>query len=258
MNRERFWQALQALVTALAVLVGLQVVPPPTTPPDVTPPVEPEPRPPRPAPPKPEPKEPDPDPWNAIVRIGSGNVGCSATVIGPKRPDGRYWVLSAAHCVERTGQRWTMKFRDGRTGGLTVVNFNRTSDFAWMVTDADSVVYPYALLAEKTPPNGAGIYHGGFGTDVPGNKENGTLVAQPNSEGQVQMRLSVSSGDSGGGIAWDMNGQVISCVCCTTGRGQFADVWGASVESIRRGQTTNMNLEEWIPTPIPLKMPPKE
>lgn len=239
-----------AALAALATRWGLPAPPPPPIiieqPPD---------KPPLPDAP---PKEPDPDPLAAIVRISSGNVGCSATVIGPRRPDGRYWVLTAAHCVNGTGQRWTMKFRDGRSIGAVVTNFNRTADFAWMVTDANNVVLPHALMAESSPPVGTRIWHAGFGVDVPANREDGTVLATADGNGQIRMRLSVSSGDSGGGIVYDQSGRIVSTVCCTTRRGATADVWGAAPEVFRPGQRDNVDLDDWRPLEVPERMPVKE
>ena len=135
-TRERLVNWLIAIAAAIAAAIGARYgieIPPP--PPVVIPD-----QPTRPPAPDTPPTEPTPDPLGAIVRISSGNVGCSATVIGPRRPDGRYWVLSAAHCVNGAGQRWTMRFRDGRQTGAVVVNFNRAADWAWLVTDANNLI----------------------------------------------------------------------------------------------------------------------
>lgn len=251
---------LRSLITAVIViagtLLGLQVVPPkppePPKPPDIILPPSPQP----PAPQPPSPPEPKPDALAAIVRLSADGTGCSGVVIGPRRADGRFWVLTAAHCVNRNGQHWLMRFRDGRSAGAVVVNFNRQADYAWCLTDSNTETLPFALLAESSPPPGTPIWHAGFGVDVPGNTEHGTVTGPPNTDGQIQMSLSVSSGDSGGGIAITADGRIVSCVCCTTRRGAKADVWGASTESIRRGQVAQVSLEEWTPLPIPLREVP--
>jgi len=134
----------------------------------------------------------------------------------------------------------------------------KTSDHAWGATDASDANYPHALLADATPPVGTKIWHAGYGVDVPANREDGTITAGRDSNGQIRMRLSVSSGDSGGGIVIDSNGRVVSNVCCTSGRGQMADVWGASVESMRAGQSDVAALDEWKPIEVPLRMAPKQ
>lgn len=244
---------IAVLAAALAALGARWGIPVPPLPPIVV-----EPQPPTPPPPDKPPTEPTPDPLAAIVRISSGNVGCSATVIGPRRPDGRYWVLTAAHCCNATGQRWTMRFRDGRTSGMQVVNFNRQSDWAWCVTDANNLTLPHALLAEKSPAVGTRIWHAGYGVDIPANREDGEVLSGPDSNGQIRMRLSVSSGDSGGGIVFDESGRIISTVCCTSRRGAVADVWGASPESFRPGMRDTVDVDEWHPLEVPERMPPKE
>lgn len=221
------------------------------------------PTPPAPVPPTPEqpPAQmpvaptPKPDTLQAIMRISRPGVGCSATIIGPKRVDGRYWVLTAAHCTQGLNERWTGKLRNGTTVGFVIVARNTTSDWAWGITDANGEQLPFALLAEKTPPVGTPVWHAGYGVDKPGNREDGKVVSGYNSEGQVEFDLSVSSGDSGGGIVIDSDGAVVSAVCCTTGPGQRARVWGCSPESARRGQVVQTNLDEWAPLPIPTRMP---
>jgi hypothetical protein len=121
-----------------------------------------------PVPPKPDPK-PDPkppgdgklDPVNALGRIRFGSAGCTATVIGPRRPDGRWDVLTAAHCVSGVGARGTMTLKDGRSFGLRVVAHHRTPDVAWCVTDEEIANLPYALIAAKNPePVDGGLAHG--------------------------------------------------------------------------------------------------
>lgn len=252
-TRERLINWLIAVAAAIAAAIGarwgIEIPPPPMPIPDQEQPAP---------PPDKPPAEPTPDPLAAIVRISSGNTGCSATVIGPRRPDGRYWVLSAAHCVSGAGQRWSMRFRDGRVVGAVVVNFNRQADWCWMATDANNVTLPHALLADQTPAVGTRLWHAGFGVDVPGNREDGELLAHADGNGQIRMRLSVSSGDSGGGIVVDQNGRIVSTVCCTTRRGSVADVWGASPESIRAGMRDTVDLDEWKPIELPLKVLPKE
>lgn len=251
-RREKLIQAaaLFAATFAAAFLARYGVViPPPVVPPPVvtiTPPVAPPPR----------PADADPDPTRAIARIQFGNAGCTATVIGPRREDGKWWVLTASHCVSQIGQTGSMRMLDGRTFVLRAIVLDRTSDCCWCETSRDDVSLPFALLADRSPDVGARVWHAGYGVDRPGNREEGTVAAPPNADGQIQMKLSVSSGDSGGGICLTTDGRVVSCVCCTTSRGNLADVWGASVESIRKLQPTTHVWDEWTPVDVPTRMPP--
>lgn len=262
---ERPWlrMVLIAIASALLSTLGINVVPParpspvppPTSPapPDTTPPVPimPAPVPPPPVvPPKPSPNTPA-----AIVRITFGNSGCSATVIGDRNADGTYDVLTAAHCVSSIGQRGTMRLKDGRTGGIRVVNIDRKADVCWCVTEVNSEVYPFAVLAATTPAIGTRVWHAGYGVDIPGNREDGVVEAGQDGNGQVRYRLSVSSGDSGGGICVNEKNEVLSPVCCTTARGQVAQVWGASPESCARARPTTMVMDDWKPIEIPQRMP---
>lgn len=173
-----------------------------------------------------------PDPRNAIVRISARGAGCSATIIGPRRKDGRYDVLTAAHCVRAGGEKWRIEFRDGKTASFTVNATDDTSDCAWGVTDEDIGELPFALLAERSPAIGERVWHSGWGIRVPGNLESGTVIGRRDSRNQIAMRLSVSSGDSGGGIAQHSDGRIVSVVCCTVGRGFDVETNGASVEAM--------------------------
>jgi hypothetical protein len=210
-----------------------------------------------PTPPKPDPKPPGGDgkldPVAALGRIRFGSAGCTATVIGPRRSDGRWDVLTAAHCVNGVGQRGTMSLKDGRSLGIKVVARQSGPDVAWCVTEDVVDALPYALVAEANPLPGTPIWHMGYGVDKPGNREDGTVTGGENSNGQLRMSLSVSSGDSGGGIFRTDTNEVISTVCCTSGVGRQVAMYGASTEAIRRTRPTNVTVdEEWTPIQIPL------
>lgn len=255
--QSKWWQLAAAILAAVLATLGNRQFPGPqppiTLPPIVLPPVAP-PAPAEPAP-KTPPAPPKADPLAAIGRIQFGNAGCTATIIGPRLADGRYWALTAAHCVSAKGQRGSMRLRDGRSFGLVVQAIDRESDCCWCLTDTNAQELPHATVARSSPAVGSRIWHAGYGVDVPGNREDGTVEAGPNAEGQIRMRLSVSSGDSGGGICLNDSGEVISCVCCTTERGAVAQVWGASPEAIHRLKPAFAVSEEWTPLEIPHRMP---
>lgn len=200
-----------------------------------------------------KPPAPKPDAPRAIARIQFGNSGCTATIIGPRREDGRWWVLTAAHCIKSVGQHGSMRLLDGRTTGIVVAALDRTSDCCWCYTEANSETFPFAHLAERSPPVGSKVWHAGYGVHVPGNREDGAVEALPDSNGQVRFRLSVSPGDSGGGICLNESGEVVSPVCCTTNLGAPGSVWGASPESARRLKPTTMVLDDWTPVEMPLR-----
>lgn len=251
----------QALMIALAVLAarfGIPIPPPVVPPGAIPPPVAPAPSPPEFQPPVVPPviPQPMPNPPGAIGRIQFGRNGCSCTVIGPRRVDGRWWVLTAAHCIERVGQAGMMKLRDGRTVAVTVVSYDRTCDAAWLQTETRNEEYPYAFLADSSPPLGAPVWHAGFGVDKPGNRELGKVVGLADKSGKLRFTLSVSSGDSGGGIVLDERGYVVSCVCCTSERGRVgATTWGTSPESALATRPTTLVNDpwpEWTPIEVPV------
>jgi hypothetical protein len=226
---------------------------PPTSPPSnspTSPPSSSPTTPPAPAPaPAPAPKL---DPVAAIGRITFGRSGCTAAPIEPRRPDGRYLVLTAAHCVTEVGQRGTLVMKDRRTVGVQVVALDKTADVCWLITDSTTEVLPTLRLADRSPAPGARVWHAGYGVDRPANREDGTVSDTRTSSGKIGFRINVSSGDSGGPIIMTDGGEVVSCVCCTTERGALADVFGASPEAIRRLRPTVVDDVDWAPAPIPL------
>jgi len=181
----------------------------------------------KPAPPPPPQPKPH-SPVEAIVKIRFGSAGCTATIIGPQRSDGRWDVLSAAHCISGVGANGQMVLKDGRSYKLTVAKVNRTADISWLLSEPIAEQLPSAALATTAPPPGTKIWHMGYGFHLPGNREDGTINSAIDSNGQIRMKLNVSSGDSGGGIFHADTGELVACVCCTSGIAKFADVWGGS------------------------------
>lgn len=149
-----------------------------------------------------------------------------------------------------------MWLADGSKIGLTFVSADDTSDHCWLVTTLPQKGIPYALLATADPKPGDTIWHCGFGTDKPGNLERGTVIAGTDGNGQCRYSLSVSHGDSGGGIALDTSGRVLSPVCCTTRTDAVGDVWGCSplVAAKRLAQGWEVS-GEWHPIEVPMRMP---
>lgn len=237
-----------AVLSAYLARYGIYI--PPHVPEQQPAPQQPAPQ--QPAPPKVEPQQ-QPNAPAAIVRITFGNAGCSATIIGPRREDGRWWVLTAAHCIGGQGQRGQMKLLDGRTFALSVVAFDKVSDCCWCVTAERVEALPFALLAKSSPNAGARVWHAGYGFDRPGNREDGEVIGSAPADGQIVMTLNVSSGDSGGGILLDGTNEVVSCVCCTTHIAARGKVWGASPESIAKLQRAGAANVEWEPCPMPTR-----
>lgn len=190
-------------------------------------------------------------PWDAIGRIQIGSYGCSATIIGKRLASGEYDLLSAAHCLPAGIKTGVMRLENGKQFGIVLTAINRETDCAWLRTIGDVGELPYADLAENLPAEGEQVWHGGYGEHNPRNKESGTVVRSTNDKGQSQFWISVSSGDSGGGIVCDKTGKVLSSVCCTTQKNARADVWGCSVNSIRSLRPKeNVNAFEWTPVDI--------
>lgn len=194
--------------------------------------------------PPPQPVPPPPgaaDAINATAKFRTGNTGCTATVVGPRRSDGKWDVLIAAHCVSGVGTKGRLYFKDGREVSVTVRVIARGPDLCWMVTD-ESINLPYALLAKDLPQIGTRVWHQGYGVDRPGNRETGQVVSGESQSGQLSMKLSVSSGDSGSGIFREDTNELVSVVCCY---GQGKTYGGSCVQAERlRGAADYLVVEE--------------
>ena len=205
--------------------------PPPTVPaPPATKP-DPEPAP----PPKPEPTK---EPIRAVVRVIMSGGYCSGTIVGAPRKDGTVTIVTAAHCLRAVGERVTLHTLhdtgNTRSFAATAIAIDRTADAAILVSESPQPGLPWLPLATETPEVNTAIWHAGFGQDQPGNVEKGRVLAKPNRDGQTQYWLSVSPGDSGGGIMLDSQGRLLSPVCCTTNLAAPGNVWGAAPEVLQR------------------------
>lgn len=249
-RREPWRSVILAVLTALLTIVGGNTVSYWGCAPFPTPPS------PQPQPEKPPGKPPEnpPDPFNAICKVIMTGGYCSGTIVGPRRPDGRWHIVSAAHCFRRVGESATIVTRAGQTFHATVLAINRQADCAILLTDEVQGL-AYAQIAEEIPPVGSKVWHAGYGFDKPGNREEGALLAAEDTNGQLRYRLSVSNGDSGGGIVLDGNGKLLSPVCCTTHIARVGDVWGASPRVIRQMIAQPTQYVGVPPVPMPLRWP---
>lgn len=184
---------------------------------------------PDPAPGGPKPAPTGADPAKATCKLRFGNSGCTATIIGPRRDDGYWSALTAAHCTGGVGSVGQITLPDARTFPVKVTARDTNADVTWLrIEDASLSALPYAILATTSPAVGTNVWHQGYGVDKPGNRETGKVSAGEDSNGQLQFQLSVSSGDSGSGIFREDNGDLVGVVCCTSARGAKVTMWGGS------------------------------
>lgn len=178
-----------------------------------------------------------PDPVKATAKLRIGNAGCTATVIGPRRNDGFWDALTAAHCLPSGFSSGKIEMKDGRSFPVRIGSKNATSDLLWLIVETKEEI-DYALLSKSIPPLGSAVWHNGYGYDKPGNIERGTVTALESSQGQLRFTLNVSSGDSGGGIFSEETGELVAAVCCTTRIAGTGSVYGGScvVASRMRGK----------------------
>jgi len=172
------------------------------------------------------------DPQAAIGRISFGNTGCTATCVGPvHRDDEEIFFVTAAHCVQ-IGDRGAFLFRDGRRVNVECVTRNRQADVAWLKASRPKGTIPWIYISSAPPEEGSAVFHCGFGVHVPGNLEKGKYLGISGDGRQLTYKISVSPGDSGGGIVLTSKGYLLSPVCCTTRLGASGTVWGATPAEI--------------------------
>jgi hypothetical protein len=187
--------------------------------------------PPAPAPPSPRP---NPSPMAALGAITFDHKGCTATILGPRRTDGRWDILTAAHCTASIGDKGSLTLKDARRLAVTVTVRNPAADLAWLVTeDATLADLPFAVLADSDPLPGTSVWHAGYGQDNPGVPKEGTVLGGPHTDGNLSLSLSVSHGDSGGGIFRTDTNELIAVVSRTTNIGQRALMFGCAASTAR-------------------------
>jgi hypothetical protein len=204
--------------------------------------------------PKPEEPKPEKNACEAIVKVIMAGGYCSGTIIGPPPSDNRWTIVSASHCFRRVGEQVEFMTRRGIAGRAIVIAINRKSDCAILKTE-EFVRLPFIMLADSIPQVGEKVFHCGYGVHLPGNREDGTVLSGEDSNGQIRYRLSVSHGDSGGGIVSTEDGKLLSPVCCTTRIAGVGDVWGASPRVIRDMVTSPASFASDLE---PIQMPIRE
>lgn len=130
----------------------------------------------------------------------------SATVIGPRREDGRWHVLTAAHVlspaprmpVPRGTVGW-LTLKDGRTVSLSVVDADPALDVALMVTRLPWKSLPHAPLAKEAPKEGDRVWHCGYSPYAQGRVRD-LVVAKGLFVNATPFHGEVGHGDSGGGV----------------------------------------------------------
>jgi S1-C subfamily serine protease len=157
-------------------------------------------------------------------RVEQSSCG-TATVVWPRRADGRWDVLTAAHCFPDGKTEGTVTLKDGRTFAVTLTHRCERSDLAWCVTRRKSCFMPWAKLGQDAKP-GDRVWHNGFGWDKPGNTERGTSTGGNGHEPAPRLffELNVSQGDSGGGVFDAQTGLLVGVVSSTSAPAQKASM----------------------------------
>lgn len=191
------------------------------------------------------------DPAGATGQLRVGNSGCTASVIYPRRADGKWDVLTASHCTSGPGTKGILTLKNGKMLALTVVGRYPGPDLTWFVTDQVHDDLPWVEIADENPGPGTAVYHIGYGVDRPQNREDGSVQESENPDGQSRFLLSVSSGDSGGPIFRSDNHKVVGTVCCTESKGSKVSMWACSARVIKLNRPGRATEDGWIPLPIP-------
>lgn len=199
----------------------------------------------------PPPVVPKADPMGARVKLRTTKGGCTGVVINEQRPDGRYLVATASHCVGRVGESASGVLPSGEQIQLVVQSIDRRSDCAWMLTAPTPHALPFARLAAAPPTPGRRVWVAGYGVQAPGVQRWGTFIGGPSPDGQLNYRIAVSPGDSGGPIVDDETGEVYGVVCCTASFGVDASVFAAGPAALRAAMPKGV-LDEADSVPVPL------
>jgi len=195
--------------------------------PDPKPKPEPDPKPKPTPPPEPTPKEKRENAINSVVKIRTQYSLCSATIVF--QFESQVTLFTAAHCVSRQGQVFDVETRSGVKFQATVAAFDRKSDLAVLLAKYSGKL-PYTPIA-RGYKLGEKVFHCGFGRHIPGNVEEGELISI--GDYQNAYSLSVSPGDSGGGI-FNADGEWMGAVCCTTNLDRVGTVWAGNVYALKR------------------------
>lgn len=201
---------------------------------------------------KKEPPKPMPNPKPAIYRIQFGNAGCSATALLPRRSDGRWELLTAAHCINKVGQAGNVTLHDGSKIGVKVASVDPKADLVWLVTDSGTLTLNAACLAADFPAKGSRVWQAGFGRTRPGERKDGTVNAGVQSDGQGMFGLLVDHGDSGGGIFSTDTGELVAAVSSTTAPGKEGTVWGGSCVAAVKLRP-KVGTSDWSPATMPTR-----
>lgn len=176
----------------------------------------------------------------AVGKFVVGSEHGTATVIAPRRKDGRWDVLTVAHCV-LDARRGTLHTQFGERITLVVGRVDVSHDLAWMVTERDDLDLYAAKLAEAPAKEGDEVWvcghAAGYGPDVEGLRREGKVGGRAFRR-RDHFLLPVTFGDSGSAI-FDSRGRVVGVVCSTRQprgpRGPVvSDVLGSPFEEIVR------------------------
>lgn len=244
MKRIPWAEFIAALTAALIALLTARQLPTPLVPPVPPPP---------PAPVAP----PATDAKDAIGRLVFSGGYCSATPITALSDGKTQTLLTASHCLKTVGEVCQFFTRGGRMVSCRVTAINREADAGLLVTELLSEPLAYLNLAATTPAAGTDVFQAGWGIDVPGNVERGHVLQRDSGQGQVIYELSVSPGDSGGGICVTASGEVLSPVCCTTNLAAVGQVWGARPEEVHKMIASPASFVDVPPSRMPARSPVK-
>lgn len=202
---------LLAVIAVIAAFREPKITPPvPQAPPAA---VSPAPTPPTvvPLPPPPQAPAPAPNPKGAICRIQFGNASCTATFIGPRRNDGTFDILSAAHCIRGKGKYGVAISKTHGRIKIKVTAADVQGDVCWLRTE-QSIDHPFAILSSTNPEPGMRVWHEGYGVDRPGSHEEGVVLRLGGVKGGWQVRIAMSPGDSGSGLFGLDDGKVYGTI----------------------------------------------
>jgi len=173
------------------------------------------------------------DPARAAVRVVFGDRLGSATIIGPPRPDGRWFALTAAHCCPDGTRSGKLRFPGGLELAVSVVRSDAITDVSLLEVHFRGQL-PYAEVDVRVAPPGSRVQHYGYGVGrarpgVVGVVDGPVIVG-----GSLPLIVPTLDGDSGAGVFLQPTGRLIGVVSGTLGRVTLAPAVGP-IRRVLRG-----------------------
>lgn len=170
----------------------------------------------------------------ATVAVLQAHASGTGTNIDDPDDPNRDYVVTANHVVDRTNEPVTITDAEGRKSRGRVIARDKDADLALIQVEPPRPNRTVATIAAAPKPIGTAIYHHAHGMHRPQNLETGTVRTTYRTDGQDTFTLSVSAGDSGGGIFDAETGELVAVIAATTAKNRDAIVFAGNALRIHQ------------------------